>query len=412
MKRYLPLIITIALGIGAGLLGRFYYANLQGAGPALRAPLPPVPSANQDSQNATGLPLLLPEHFSISTFASGLPGPRVLLFDQSSRLLASLTSAGQVVALPDENTDQKADRIIPLLTGLRKPHGLAFACEGNAAVQECTLFVAEEHRVTAYTYDQSVPSATNPRKILDLPTEGGGHFTRTLLIHDTPEGRKLLISIGSSCNVCNEDDPRRASIYSSNLDGSDFKPFATGLRNAVFMTTHPVTGEIWATEMGRDLLGDNTPPDEINILHEGQNYGWPICYGKNVHDTNFDKNVYIQNPCTDKQGSHIDIPAHSAPLGLAFAPEEGWPEDYWHNVFVSYHGSWNRSTPTGYKIVRFKLNSQGVLEGSEDFVTGFLPEGSSQSYGRPVDILTLPGGSMYVSDDKAGSIYLIQRTNS
>ena len=189
-----------------------------------------------------------------------------MLFDNSSRLLVSLTSQGKIVALPDENVDGKADKTITLLENLRKPHGLALSCEGSAGVQQCKLLVAEEHQVVAYTYDQGSPRATNPKKIIDLPTKGGGHFTRTLLIIDTPEGKKLLTSIGSSCNVCIEEDQRRAAIYISNLDGSNFKPYVTGLRNSVFMAVHPVTKKVWATEMGRDLLGDNVPPEEVNII--------------------------------------------------------------------------------------------------------------------------------------------------
>jgi hypothetical protein len=171
------------------------------------------------------------------------------------------------------------------------------------------------------------------------------------------------------------------------------------------MNLHPVTGEVWATEMGRDWLGDDLPPDEINIIGEGRDYGWPICYGKNIHDAEFDKKVYARDPCADKTPSFIDIPAHSAPLGLAFFPEEGWPEEYWHDLLVAYHGSWNRSVPTGYKIVRYHLDSRGNYLGEEDFITGWLtPAGA---VGRPVDILIQPGGKLYISDDRAGLIYKV-----
>jgi glucose/arabinose dehydrogenase len=176
------------------------------------------------------------------------------------------------------------------------------------------------------------------------------------------------------------------------------------------MAIHPVSGDIWATEMGRDGLGDNLPPDEINVIHEGKFYGWPICYGKNVHDAAFDTNTYIRNPCQEptETPSTIDLQAHSAPLGIAFVPEEGWPEDYWYNALVSYHGSWNRSEPTGYKIMRYKLDARGNYLGSEDFLSGFLTK--SGALGRPVDILIQPAGTIYVSDDKAGVIYRIYRS--
>ena len=160
---------------------------------------------------------------------------------------------------------------------------------------------------------------------------------------------------------------------------------------------------MWATEMGRDLLGDNIPPDEINIIQEGGWYGWPWFYGKNIEDHSWTTGIPIY--AFESIPSHIDLQAHSAPLGLAFVPEEGWPKGYWYNLFVSYHGSWNRSVPTGYKVVRIKLDSKGNYLGTEDFITGWLT--SSGVLGRPVDILVQPGGTMYISDDKAGVIYKV-----
>jgi len=192
-----------------------------------------------------------------------------------------------------------------------------------------------------------------------------------------------------------------------NKDGSDFREFASGLRNSVFLASHPQTEKIWATEMGRDLLGDDIPPEEINILEEGKNYGWPYCYSQNVHDDNFDAQKTVN--CTGKTPPHIEIQAHSAPLGLAFVPEDSnWPEEYKNNLLVSYHGSWNRSVPTGYKIVRYKLDEAGnILVAQEDFITGWL-QGSTgaAALGRPVDIV-FHEGVMYVSDDKAGVIYKV-----
>jgi glucose/arabinose dehydrogenase len=156
--------------------------------------------------------------------------------------------------------------------------------------------------------------------------------------------------------------------------------------------------------MGRDFLGDELPPDEINIILEGQDYGWPYCYGKRMHDAQFDPQGLKQDFCKDTVPSFIDLPAHSAPLGLAFFPEE-WPQEFRYDLLVAYHGSWNRSTPTGYKVVRVRLDHQGNFKAIEDFITGWLtPAGA---LGRPVDILITDDGVIYISDDKAGVVYRV-----
>jgi glucose/arabinose dehydrogenase len=159
--------------------------------------------------------------------------------------------------------------------------------------------------------------------------------------------------------------------------------------------------------MGRDNLGDDTPPDEINIIEQGKNYGWPIFYGQNIHDTNFDKNVYIQDPCNDKIKPHIEFPAHSAPLGFAFVTSSNWPADYKNNIIVAFHGSWNRSVPTGYKLARVKLDSKGNYIGIEDFISGWLAKDGKTSLGRPVDVFFAKDGSLFVTDDKIGALYKI-----
>lgn len=348
--------------------------------------------------NMTGLPLNLPSGFAIETFAKNLPGARVMALDGFGNMWLSQTRQGIITRLDIQDGKVIAQNAV--LKNLNNPHGLAI--DGNI------LYFAEEDKISRVT----LYSDDFPKKIADLPS-GGGHYTRTLGFG--PDG-KLYVSIGSSCNVCSEKDERRAAIYSMNKDGSDFKSYATGLRNSVFFQWSFVDGKMWATEMGRDNLGDNLPPEEINIIEDGKDYGWPICYGQNIHDTNFDKNNYIQNPCVGKMAPKVELPAHSAPLGLAFVPEGsslgGWPEDYWHDLLVAFHGSWNSSNPVGYKIVRVKLDARGNYQGTEDFLTGFLPSGSRngprEALGRPVDIVAQPGGIIFVSDDKAGAVYKIR----
>lgn len=160
---------------------------------------------------------------------------------------------------------------------------------------------------------------------------------------------------------------------------------------------------MYATENGRDWLGDDLPPDEINLVEEGKDYGWPICYGKSIHDTDFDKNVYVRAPCSEpfETPALIDLQAHSAPLGLEFYYGDNFPAEYRGRLFVAFHGSWNRKVPTGYKIVSIDMNTSTV----EDFATGWLA--GSNVLGRPVDIVVAQDGSLFVSDDNAGKIYRI-----
>jgi len=376
---------------------------------SIKTPAPPLPAGDT-------APLTVPIGFTATIYSRETPGVRVIVRDPKGALIVSLTESGKVVALPDTNADGKADSTITILQNLNLPHGIAFNCPttGNASADQdgCKLYVAETNAVKQYAYDADTVTATYQKTLTTLPS-GDGHFTRTLLMH--PDGKRLLVATGSDCNVCDETDPARATVQAINLETGATSLFATGLRNSVFMATNLVTGAVWATENGRDLLGDDIPPDEINILAEGRNYGWPICYGQNIHDTDFDKKQYIRDPCADSAPAHIDLQAHSAPLGLAFVPEEGWPEDMRNDVFIAYHGSWNRSTPTGYKVVRYNLDAKGnATQPAVDFVTGFLGNAKNRdsAIGRPVGLLAEPGGTLYVSDDRAGAIYKISRTSA
>lgn len=390
--------------IAVVLIGGFFAARR--SLPALRAPFgrPPADitaylpqdSVPQGAINETNFPLKLPPGFRISIFAKDLPAARVMRFDRFGNLWVSRTRDGAVTLL--EVRDGSVVNQDDIFTGLKNPHGLAFDPE-----QDLQLYIAEEHRVWRVATYSDDPG----EDVLNLPTAGGGHFTRTVAFG--PDG-KLYVSIGSSCNVCREEDERRASVIRIDPQTRESQILARGLRNAVFFTWDFVRGNMWATEMGRDWLGDDLPPDEINIIERDgpstplrvKNYGWPYCYGKQVRDTTFEPGTAFD--CRTSEPSLIDIPAHSAPLGLAFIPpHSSWPEDYWHDLLVAYHGSWNRSQPTGYKMVRYKFDAKGDYEGEEDFITGWLTP--SGALGRPVDILVEPNGVMYLSDDKAGVIY-------
>jgi len=387
---YWILLLASALALPTFL---FLRDDLSGLKPIIIKPQESV----GDLIEAGELPLQLPDQFSISIITDQVSGARVMAMDSFGNLWVSRTSEGIVSLVELENG--MAKRVVEIFKGLNRPHGLAIDPQ-----DPFNLYIAEADKISKIR----IYSEGSFQKVADLPG-GGRHTTRT--IGFGPDNR-LYVSIGSSCNVCNEDDDRRAKIFVMDKDGSNFQEYARGLRNVVFFTWSYVDGRMWATEMGRDWLGDDLPPDEINIVEEGKNYGWPICYGKNIHDTEYDKNTYIRNPCMEpfETPSYIDIPAHSAPLGLSFIPEEGWPEEYWYDLLVSYHGSWNRSTPTGYKVVRMKLDAAGNYFGTEDFITGWL-QNDGTALGRPVDILIQPGGVLYLSDDKTGVIYRIIETD-
>ncbi len=344
----------------------------------------------------------LPPGFKIEVFADSLdgspvsypgpnPGPRMMLM-KDNVLFVTISNIGKVVALPDRNGDKKADEVIPFIEKLNMPHGIDHYGDW--------FYIAEENRVIRVkdiNSDLRADMDTLEVIIDDLPVEG--HFTRTIKIHND----SLYLSIGSSCNVCYEEDERRAAILKCSTDGTGCGVYAKGLRNAVGFVFHPITGRMYATENGRDYLGDELPPDEINIVEEGKNYGWPICYGRNIHDTDFDKNVYIRNPCMEpfEMPGLIDLQAHSAPLGLAFYYGSRFPVEYRGDLFVAFHGSWNRREPAGYKIVRIDMNDSSV----KDFATGWLQ--GNNVLGRPVDIIVSDDGSLFVSDDNAGKIYRI-----
>jgi glucose/arabinose dehydrogenase len=341
--------------------------------------------------------LKAPPGFHISVFAEQVEGARMMIFTPGGVLLVSESGEGKVVALPDSKHAGKAERTVTVLDGLNEPHGLAF--------YEGKLYVAENDAVRRYNWDEANLRASNPRKLADLPT-GGGHSTRTVLFH----GGKMYVSAGSSCNVCIEKDPRRATVMEFNPDGSGQKIFAKGLRNAVGLAVNPKTDTVWVTVNGRDWLGDDLPPETIYDLgKDGGDAGWPYCYGDRVPDSNFTSPG--GNRCQSVIEPKVQMQAHSAPLGLAFYEGTEFPAEYRNNIFVAFHGSWNRSVPTGYKVVRVKLDDKGQPQsGAEDFATGWLAPGEKQKgrwMGRPVGIVFGDDGAMYLSDDSAGVVYRI-----
>lgn len=337
----------------------------------------------------------VPPGFRISVFAQDLAGARFLAFSSSGVLLVSLTQQGRVMALADPNRSGRATRSSVLIDGLNRPQGLAFSGRD--------LYVAETGRVVrfkdaegALLAGRSLPMEQAEMVIPELPA-GGGHFTRTIVFG--PNG-DLFVSVGSSCNLCEEDDPRRAAILRLPAGGGPVEVYASGLRNSVGLRFNPADQKLWATDNGRDRLGDDLPPEEINIITERGNYGWPYCYGNNLPNPEYADS----GKCRNAIPPAFELPAHNAPLGLDFYRGDQFPQEYRGDLFVGLHGSWNRSTPDGYKVVRVRVE-QGKPVHWEDFATGWLQ--GRQAGGRPVDVLSGPDGALYVSDDRADCVYRI-----
>ena len=336
-------------------------------------------------------PLKVASGFKIGVFAKDLGAARDLQFSPGGTLLVSSKNSGTVYALPDKNKDGRADEKTEVLTGLDKPHGIAFYGE--------KIFVAELRKVSRYSWNEKTLAAKFEKKLFDLPYNGG-HSTRSIVINSDGD---LFVTIGSSCNVCVEKHPWLAAVIVSDVDGKTPKVFAKGLRNSVFIKLNPTTEELWGTEMGRDLLGDNLPAEEINIIREGKNYGWPTCYGNKVHDEKLSHNHEV-GECESTEAPIYEFQAHSAPLGLTFINSPQFPASWQGDLLVAYHGSWNRSTPTGYKIVRMNVSGNKIT-GEADFITRFLQ--GSNALGRLVDLEFDKAGSLYISDDKIGVIYKV-----
>jgi glucose/arabinose dehydrogenase len=336
--------------------------------------------------------LKLPDGFHIAIFAQA-DSARMMAFSPGGVLLLTELDEGRIVTLPDSKHTGKAERSAVVLEHLTEPDSVTF--------YQGRLYVAERDKVRSYDWDEASLRASNPKLLTELPGRGG-HSNRTVLFHKD----KMYVSVGSSCNACIEKDSRRAAVTEFNPDGSGKKVFATGLRNAVGMAVNPKTDTIWVTVNGRDNLGDDVPPEVINDLGpNGGDFGWPYCYGDRVPDRHFtpDRDDRCKNMIQPK----VQMQAHSAPLGLAFYEGAAFPAEYRNNIFIAFHGSWNRSVPTGDKVVRIKLDDKGQpTSGAEDFITGWQDVRGRRS-GRPVGIIFGEDGAMYVSDDQAGLIYRV-----
>lgn len=306
-------------------------------------------------------------------------------------LYVARQSKGEVVALPDRDKDGRADQTEVVASGLTRPHSVAF--------HRNYLYIATNPAVMRMRYVKGKAEGP-PEKIIDLPVSTTSHWTRS--IGFGPNG-KLYVSIGSSCNSCEEDDARRTTVMEYNADGTGGRPFAKGLRNAIGFDWHPQTKALWADDMGQDKLGDEKPPDEINRLEDGKHYGWPYYIGNNLPNPDL-KDAKGQVKVEEVVPPAFELQPHSSPIDLRFYKGNSFPGAYRNALFVALHGSSSRSEKIGYKVVRV-LIKDGRPVGTEDFVSGWLKDG--QVSGRPAGLVTGADGALYISDDNKGFIYRV-----
>ncbi len=339
----------------------------------------------------------LPDGFVASIYAEGLERPRFLTLSPDGTPLLAERGQSRVVALPDGDGDGVADRVVVVAEDLDRPSSLAWRPGTDQ------LYVGETTRVTRLAMD-GLEVVGRDVPIDDLPSLRA-HYTTTVLFRGPDE---LFVSMGSSCNVCDERDARLATVARYDPDSGARSEFAMGLRNAVGLAVEPATGAVWATNNGRDLMGDDLPPETIYVLEDGLDAGWPRCHAGTVPDPDYGTGP---NPCADVAMPVAVDTAHSAPLGMTFyeadpAAAAAFPEAYHGDLFVANHGSWNRTVPTGYEVVRIAVDDGAVVGPPEPFASGWL-KADGTSTGRPVDVIVAADGALLVSDDKSGRIYRI-----
>jgi glucose/arabinose dehydrogenase len=333
----------------------------------------------------------LPPGFEISIYASGVENARSMVLSPNGTLFVGTRSAGKVYAVVDHNGDAKADEVITLAQGLNSPNGVAF--------RDGALYVAEINRVLRFDdVEQRLTSSSQPVVVNDKFPKDGHHGWK--FISFGPDGM-LYVPVGAPCNICQRNPDRYAVIMRLRPDGMNVETFARGIRNTVGFDWHPKTKELWFTDNGRDWLGDDSPPDELNHAQRpGMHFGFPYCHGGSIADPEFGS----KRQCSEFAAPVQNLGPHVAALGMRFYTGTMFPEAYRQQIFIAEHGSWNRTTPSGYRVTLVRLDNDRAVS-YEPFAEGWLHEG--RAWGRPVDVLVMPDGSLLVSDDRADVIYRI-----
>jgi glucose/arabinose dehydrogenase len=349
---------------------------------------------NNCGENGTELACIkLPPGFSIDYYAENIEGARSMALSPNGTLFVGSRDAGKVYAVLDRNNDSRADDVLVLAEGLDMPNGVAF--------RNGSLYVAEVSRVIRYDdIEARLENPPEPIVVNDKFPSDRAHGWK--YIKFGPDG-KLYVPVGMPCNICNKEgeDERYGTIMRMEPDGSQLEIFAKGIRNTVGFAWNPETGELWFTDNGRDWLGDDIPPDELNRAPEkGMHFGFPYCHGGEISDPEFGT---LRN-CSEFTPPEIKLGPHVAALGMTFYTGTMFPEEYRNQIFIAEHGSWNRKIPIGYRVSLVRLEN-GKPVSYEPFANGWLQ--GFAAWGRPVDVLAMPDGAVFVSDDKNNAIYRI-----
>jgi len=331
----------------------------------------------------------LPAGFRIEVYAPNVPGARSLALGERGTVFVGSRHEGKVYAVVGAPPGKV--EVITIAKGLNSPNGVAF--------RDGSLYVAEISRVIRFDkIEERLRNPPQPVVVNDLFPDKEHHGWK--LIRFGPDG-KLYVPVGAPCNVCDSKDPRFASIMRMDRDGKHLEIFARGVRNTVGFDWHPVTHELWFTDNGRDLMGDNVPPDELNRAPKpGLHFGFPYWHGKNIPDPKYSSRMKH----SDTVAPEWELPAHVAALGMRFYTGNSFPAEYRNQIFIAEHGSWNRSVPIGYRISVVHLEGNQAVS-YRVFAQGWLQKGVA--WGRPVDVQVMPDGALLVSDDKAGALYRI-----
>jgi len=383
--KYIKILLVILAILAIILLVARYKFNVN----------PPISILSKDYKGDLPLDQLkLPEGFEISVFADSIVNARSLCYSPNGTLFVSTRSEGNVYALKDIDGDYKVDKRYTIFKGGNMPNGVAF--------KDGDLYIAEVNRILKITNIESkLDNPGTPSVVYDQYPTDKHHGWKYIAFG--PDG-KLYIPVGAPCNICESKDPIYASMTRINPDGTGMEVVQSGIRNSVGFDWHPMTKQLYFTDNGRDMMGDDVPECELNRAPmDKMHFGFPYCHQGDTPDPEFGK----LKKCEDFTPPIAKLGPHTAPLGMTFYTGDQFPSSYKNQIFIARHGSWNRSKKSGYDIVLATLNDDGSVKDTKPFITGWLDTNTDDVWGRPVDLEILPDGSMLISDDYADVIYRV-----